>query len=128
MPFHHRLSADFGIIAYEISEAVKSDFTVLLSPCGLYDVEFFEGVEKSLYGRLGVPVDVHSLSPYALDMSEASFDKHLSYLSVDDSYVQETVEKIAYEKLLNLNNERGIAFAVDKLVDKLSGGTSVYIT
>ena len=128
MPYHHKYSSDFGVLAYEISEAVKPDFAILSSPCMQYGNDFFKGVEESLRGRLGVYIDIHTLSPYALDFSETTFDKCLGYLSVDDFYVQAMVEQIAHDNLLNLNNMHGIASAVDRLVDKLSGGAGSLIT
>jgi|GEM_PF-2606704 len=128
IPFDYRYSSDFGIIAYELSEAVKADFAVLSSLCMPYDVEYFKSVEKSFIGRLGIDIDVHSLSPYALDSNEASYEKKLSYLSVDDSYVCQTIENISYDKIINLNNQNGISFAVDRLINKLSGGLASIIT
>jgi peptide maturation system protein (TIGR04066 family) len=128
MPYSHQYSIDFGITAYEMSEAVKPDFTVLSSPCMPYDTDYFKSVEESLQGRLGISVDVHSLSPYALDMTESSIEKQLGYLSVDDAYIQETVDRIGYNKLLNLNRKQEMTHVVDRIIDKLSGGVSTYIT
>jgi peptide maturation system protein (TIGR04066 family) len=121
MPYHYQYSSDFGVIAYEISEAAKPDFAILLSPCMQYEAEFFKGIEDSLRGRLGVHVDVHSMSPYTLDFSAATIEKSLSYLSVDDSYVCDMIKRADYVNLLNLNNVDGISSAVDRLIDKLSG-------
>lgn len=128
MPYDYQYSSDFGIIAYEISEAAKPDFVVLASPCMPYDMNFFKGVEESLHGRLGVFIDIHSLAPYALDLSESSVNKRLSYLSVDDYYVQKIIEQISYVNLLNLNHMQGISSAADKFVDKLSGGLGALVT
>ena len=124
MPFDYQYTSDFGVLAYEISEAVKPDFVVLSTPCMPFDTGFFSGIEESLFGRLGVTIDIHSLSPYALDFSDSVVDKSLSYLSVDDEYVEETIKQFANEKLLNLNNKHGIETAVDRLIDKLSSSPS----
>jgi hypothetical protein len=120
--FDSRFSTDFGIIAYEISEAVKSDFAILSSPCAPYDKEFFRGIEDGLQGRLGVSVDAHSLSPYALDF--AAEMQSLSYLSLSDTFVCDIIEQIGYDKLYNLNNIDGISSVVDLLIDKLSNDDS----
>jgi len=122
MPYNHQYSSDFGILAYEFSEAVSPDFTILSSSCMPYDIKYFEGIEKCLCGRLGIDIDLHSLSQYALDFSESSIEKSLGYFSVDDSFVQETIEQISYANLFNLNQMSGIAAAVDRLIDKLSRG------
>jgi hypothetical protein len=127
MPYSYKYSSDFGIIAYEISEAVKSDFTILSSPCILYDSNFFSGVEKSLSGRLGVDVDTHSLSPYALDSNGFMLDNGLSYLTVDEVYIKKTIEQIGYDKLLNLNSMDGIKSAVDRIIEKFSNDSSSII-
>jgi hypothetical protein len=81
-----------------------------------------------LKGRLGVSIDVHTLSPYALDLSDTTYDKALGFLSIDDALVTEMIQQIAHEKLLNLNHMDGITAAADRLVDKLSGGTGSIIT
>jgi len=128
MPYDHRYSSDFGIIAYEVSESVKPDFTILSSPCMPYDTGYFEGIEKSINGRLGIVVDVHSLSPYALDFNETSVEKCLAYLSVDDLHNQETIKRIDYDNLLDLNNMSGITSVADRLVNKLSGELGLLLT
>ena len=128
MPYHYQYSSDFGILAFEISEAVKPDFSVLSSPCMSYNTDFFKGIEKSLCNRLGVVIDIHSLSPYALDcFNEPSFEKCLGYLSVDNLYVQEMIKRIEYDNLFDLNSMDGVAFAIDRLIDKLSGGVGSLI-
>jgi uncharacterized protein len=128
MPYDVRHSSDFGVLAYEFSEAVPPDFAVLSSPCMPYEIGYFKGVEKSLHGRLGITIDIHSLSPYVLDYAEISFEKSLCYLSVDDEYVREMIKRIGYDNLLNLNHKVGISAAVDHLIDKLSGGVGSIIT
>lgn len=120
MTYNHQYSTDFGIIAYEISEAVRPDFAILSSLCRPYDIDYFKGIEDSLLGRLGVRIDVHSLSPYAPDFNNPFGEKKLSYLSLDDAYVRGMIEQTAYNNLLNLNEMDGISTAVDRLVDKLS--------
>ena len=126
MSYDYRYSTDFGIIAYEVSEAIKPDFAILSHPCMEYDIQFFKGVEEALHGRLGTHVDVHSLSSYALDFFDD--DKALSYLSVDDSYVSEMISQAGYNNLINLNNMDGISSAIDRLVEKLSDNSSSLIT
>ena len=128
IPYDYKYSSDFGIIAYEISEAIKPDFAILASPCMQYDMKFFEGIEKSVLGRLGVSVDIHTLAPYALDFTEVSFEKGLGYLSVDDDYVQDMTEKIDHSNLLNLNLMNGISAAVDRIIDKLSCSAASLVT
>jgi peptide maturation system protein (TIGR04066 family) len=128
LPNDYRYSTDFGILAYELSEAVRPDFAVLSSPCMLYDTDFFKGIEESLLGRLGVSIDIHSLSPYALDYAGITNEKRIGYLSLDDAYVQNTINQIAYNTLLNLNRRDGISLAVDRLINKLSGGAGALIT
>ena len=128
MPYHYQYSSDFGILAYEFSEAIKPDFAILSSPCMSYDLDFFKSVEDGLHGRLGIFVDVHSLSPYALDFTGFSKEKCLAYLSLNDLYVQESIEQIKYNKLLNLNNINGVSSAVDRLIDKLSNNIGSLIT
>jgi peptide maturation system protein (TIGR04066 family) len=127
-PYDRRYSSDFGIIAYEMSEAAKPDFTILSSPCTLSDVSFFEGADKELQGRLGVAVDAHSFAPYALDIADSSNDKSLGYLSVDDYYIEETIKRAGYRNLFNLNNMQGISAVIDRVVDKFTGGVGLLIT
>jgi peptide maturation system protein (TIGR04066 family) len=122
MPYDYKYSADFGILAYEFSEAVRPDFTILSAPCVAYTDNYFKGIEERLQNRLGVSVDVHSLSLYTLDFNEATPKKRLAYLTVDDSYTQEMIRQIGYNNLLNLNNMDGISSAADRLINKLSGG------
>lgn len=127
MPYNHQYVSDFGVIAYEISEAVKPDFSVLSHPCMPYYDTFFKGIDKCLQGRLGVSIDIHSLSPYALDFYEPAPVKRLAYLSVDASHVHSTIEKLSTENLLNLNTMTGISSAIDKMISQLSDGTSSII-
>ena len=126
MPFNPIRSSDFGLLANEISEAVKPDFAILSSPCLLYDDAFFKRVEDSLYGRLGVSIDVHSLSLYALDILAEKND--LSFISVDNSFVDNIIKQIGYKNLINMNDIAGISDTVDRLIIKFSNETSSLIT
>ena len=128
MPYNNQHSSDFGIIAYEMSEAIKPDFSIMCSPCLSYEHKSFEEIEKSIFGRLGVCIDIHSLSPFALDYNEISTEKRLGYLSLDEKYVQDMISKIDYTGLLNLNTMNGISSAADRVIDKLSGGAGSLIT
>jgi len=127
MPYSHQYSFDFGIIAYEISESVKSDFTILISPCMQYNSEYFKDIEENLRCRLGVDINVHSLSTYSLDSNEPFIGKSFAFLTLDDLYVQKTIEQINYENLLNLNSKDGITKAVNKLIFALSDSSSSLI-
>jgi len=126
MSYDYQYSSDFGILAYEISEAIKSDFSILSSPCMPYDVEFFKKVEKVIYGRLGTYIDIHSLSPYTIDST--SSEKNLSYLSVDEIYISDIIYRLGYDKLMNLNSMNGILLAFSKIVDKFTDNMSSLIT
>jgi peptide maturation system protein (TIGR04066 family) len=128
MPYDYRYSSDFGILAYEISEAAKPDFAVLSSLCMPYSEDYFKDIEESLRGRLGIQVDVHTFSLYAHDFYEPSFEKCLAYLSVDEVYAKEMMERAGYENLLDMNNKDGVAAAVDRVIDKLSGGLGQLVT
>lgn len=122
MSYDYRFASDFGIIAYEISEAVKPDFAILSSPSLSYEMHDFNRIEEALFGRLGVSVNIHTLSYNALDFF--TNEMSLSYLTVDEAYTNEIIARIGYKKLLNLNEEAGITLASDRVINFFSDSSS----
>ena len=128
IPYSSNYSSDFGILAYEFSEAVKPDYTILSSPCMPYDIGYYEGIEETIHSRLGVRIDTHSLSRFALDFNDPSGKKSIGYLSVGECYIRDMIKQIKYNKLFDLSNKCGITSEVDRLISKLSNAATSIIT
>lgn len=117
----------FGIIAYEVSQAVIPDAVVFSTFYENYDKEFFEKLNNNAKYKLGYAVDCYNLSNTQFDWMAANEYDSVSYLKIDNKKVDEKIKKsysgdIPVYNTLNANN---CEMMIDFLVDRLSGNDEV---
>ena len=118
--YYQGYSNDYGTLAFEVSEAINPDFTILSSIYDAYEMSYFQNIEKGLKGRLNIEIDLHSLSEYSLDFGSMSVEKKMVYLTLDNTVVDEKIFEINYSNLLNLNSRTGITSTFERIINKLT--------
>ena len=107
MLYSKKYSHDFGILGYEMLQAIEPDCLVLGSLYFPYcDVTYFEGIERAIENKFDIPVDVHVLSEFTLDKSESLSAKEMTYLTLDESFVENIVKKMDDLRIFSLVDER----------------------
>lgn len=89
----------FGIYPYLISQALSSDYFVLVTPLDETDKEFFEKISECFWHRFGFKIDAVNMLNAALDIDD-SIERHkviLNYLPAQNA------DKIISKKFVDSN-------------------------
>lgn len=121
MPFNYEFTNKFGILAYEISQAIIPDFVVLSTLYECISKDFFELISKSYRYKFGYNIDCYNISNTSLDVERSKSEKSLQYTTVDCEFINKhkndynTLETPIYN-ILDKNDAKLMAkFAIDKL-------------
>ncbi len=95
MKFNSKHTNQFGIMAYEISQAVTPDAAVCSVLYEEYKPVFFENVLTSLKYKLGFTVDCFNISNYQLDWIRTDASKQLSYTLLESNTVTKRAENLS---------------------------------
>ncbi|MDE6252622.1 MAG: TIGR04066 family peptide maturation system protein [Lachnospiraceae bacterium] len=107
MPVSEKHSEYFGVFAFEVFNAIKSDVLLLCMHNNIYTNEYFEEVQKLFKYRYQSDIDAIIISNYAYDSFSLETEGEIKYLSFDDAevdryiadYPQNVYGRTAYEKL-----------------------------
>lgn len=113
----------FGIFAYEISQALLPDFTILSTYYEDYKQEYFSKMVNSIKYRFGYDVDCFNLSNVQFDWIKAKEGNSDIYLTIESSFVDE--RKKLYDQLsmpvYNILNRYDVHYLAEHLIGKLNG-------
>ncbi len=122
MPFNNRLPNRYGILAYEVSQAVTPDSTVYSCHYSEYTPEYFSKMNDTLKYRLGCKVDCYNMSNNIFDWVASKYEGRMVYTSSNSRFVDEKLR--AYEQLglpiFNVLNSEGAVRMTDCLINKLA--------
>lgn len=93
MPFNSRFTNGFGILAFEISQAIVPDAAIFSLLYEDYEKENLEKIYTMVRHRLGFEIDSFNLSNTKFDWDASKQDDEISYISVDSQFLQSTKKK-----------------------------------
>jgi peptide maturation system protein (TIGR04066 family) len=122
MPFNNRMPNRFGILAYEVSQAVTPDSAVFSCHYSEYKADYFNKMADTLRYRLGCKVDCYNMSNVMVDWTNSKYEKRIIYTSLDSRFIDEKLKN--YDQLdipvFNVLNDKGAAGIFDCLINKLA--------
>lgn len=83
MSFNDELTNRFGILAYEVSQAVTPDFAILSILNGNYERDFFNNIFNNVKYRFGFEVDCYNLANVQIDPAGTLLNKALKFMTLD---------------------------------------------
>ena len=115
--FNHN---NYGIIAFEISNAVPCDCAVMCSPY----YQFFNGDYSEVYNdmlnKYGFSVEYCHVAPVTIDTRTIADDFIRGFLSIKKDFVKDKVRDYNRDDVLYLGDKSGLEIAVDGIIDKLN--------
>ena len=129
MPFNRKFTNKFGLLAFEISQAVAPDAVIASLLYEDYRPEGFDEYTNLFKYKLGFEVDFFNISNMQFDWTRA-YDEHVkSYTSLDYRFIDEKKMKYSSNKipLLNILNKNDSDYMVDHVIEKLVGYADVQI-
>lgn len=122
LPFNDEFTNRFGILAFEISNAVTPDASVLCLPYNEYKQEDLEHLFISIRYKLGFDIDCYNLSNIQPDWMNIAKGVEVSFATISSDFVDEKRANLqkAGLPIYNVLNPEDAEKIVLKLVDKLA--------
>lgn len=129
MPYNRMITNKFGLLAFEVSQAVIPDVVIaslLYEDC---KPEGFDEYTNLFKYKLGFEVDFFNISNMQFDWLKATEEYVKSYISLDYKFIDE--KKVKYGNnaipVFNILNEDDSDTIVKQTIDKLTGYADVQI-
>lgn len=108
MPYNNNLTNRFGVLAYELSQAVTPDSTIFSCHYNEYLEEYFIKMVESVRSRLGCKVNCFNISNVVFDWNNSKEWRKESYISLDSEYVDKKMQDYAAynQSIFNVLNHK----------------------
>ncbi len=127
MRFNNKFTNRFGILAYEVAQAIRPDVTILNVLYEDYYPDFFVSLSNSIKYKLGFEVDCFTLANIKFDWEKSKESEHIVYSTFDSKFIDRKISK--YSELstpvFNTLDFQDSCKMVDYLVNKLSCNENV---
>lgn len=122
MAYTNKLTNRFGVLAYEICQAVTPDSAVLACHYDEPSNDFFINLKESIRYKLGCIINCFSIANTIFDWNNSKDWSKISYLSVTSKFVDENMRKFipkgeAFFNVLNTKDARKMS---EHIIDLLS--------
>lgn len=121
MPFNDKFTNKFGIMSYEISQAVNPDICVFSSLYSEYNMDYFGKISNSTYYKLGYNIDCFNLSNNSFDWASSENNNKEVFLTINSNIVDEKIKDYSKldTKVYNILNDDSANKMAEYLLDKL---------
>jgi len=121
MPYNRQFTNNFGIFAYEVSQAVIPDFVIYSLLYEDYKVDAFEVLNNSLRFKLGFNADLFNIANSQFDWTQAYEEHIFSHISIDSQAVSEKImtHYQSRETVLNVLNDGDADMMANYAIEKL---------
>ena len=122
MSINNNITNDFGILLYEVSQAVIPDLAVLGCYCGDYYKEYFSKMKKLIKYRFNTNIECFSISNTIYDGIESQGKSEMEHISVSSEYVDNQIQTFKYygEKIFNVLNLKDSKKMAEYIIDMLA--------
>lgn len=122
MKLNNEYTHNFGIFAYEVSQALTPDFVLVSSLYENFKPEYFQKISTAFKYKFGYEVDCFNLSNVQCHWPNAGDFTELEYLTIDPNFIDKKIKnykdlKIPIFNIFNSIDAKKIATAI---IDKLS--------
>lgn len=91
MPFNKQFTNRFGILAYEVSQAIAPDFSIISVLYDSYNANYFNMLSTSIKYKLGFEVSCFNVSNVQFDWSMSLLGNRSQYNVYDSSFIDEKI-------------------------------------
>lgn len=119
MPLNEKHSMNYGITAFEIFHAIKSDFNILNLWCDFYNDEFIEKISNVLEYKLHTLLDCVCMSNICID-NKSNISSILQYNVLKNNKVEEYRSKITNTEFYNITDSKSHYLLNKQIITQLS--------
>jgi peptide maturation system protein (TIGR04066 family) len=122
MAIDNNFTNHFGILTFEISQALEPDFVILSSLYENYKAGYFDNISDGIAKRFGYPVNCHILAHTKIDWQQSQDGSDLSYLSLNSDFLTKKIKDYSNidSTVLNIYDRNGLIRLAGIMLDKLS--------
>ena len=120
MPFNKTITNKFGILAYEICQAIRPDATILSTY--LYDdYNHLEKLVNIIQYKFNIEINCINISNKKVDFDETYNDNKIHFITLDSNYVQSIKQNMSQSiPIFNIVNGEDKSLMSDFLIDTLN--------
>ncbi|MGN1146420.1 MAG: TIGR04066 family peptide maturation system protein [Acetatifactor sp.] len=93
LPVNDEFPCDFGVLPFEVFNAVKPDAGICTLYCGIYSKDFFDNLKICIQYRYGISIDCIAMNNVTIDKGTSYEIGRLKYITVEkklmSSYLKE---------------------------------------
>ena len=120
MQYNSTVTNHFGILPYEISQALDPDYIVTVIPYGEYDRSFYNKVSSTVESRLGCANISYGMTNCFIDINLSRQDNQVRYCNVRYDDVERNIAECDNPKVYNLLSDNQINLIAEEIISKLS--------
>lgn len=122
MPYNNTLTNRFGILAYEVSQAVASDCAIFSCHYAEYNTDYFKGLSDLVKYKLGLEVSCYNISNVMFDWVNSKQESKSIYTTLDTTFIDEKITKYSKNDtpVFNILNTEGAANISQCILDTLA--------
>ncbi|MBP1904018.1 peptide maturation system protein (TIGR04066 family) [Paenibacillus turicensis] len=123
IPINNNNTNHFGLIPYMISNAVKTDITILSTYFNYYNVEVLNEFRKCCKYRFNCITDYINIANTRYMLNPENVDQSVDYMSLTSEYVLEQLPSISTKEfhLFNILNDPDAEFIFERICSELEG-------
>lgn len=127
MTYNNKYTNRFGILAFEVCNAIQFDSVVVSTLYGDYSDEYFTTMQQSLKYRLGIEIDAFNLTPLKGDFKALDSMNRFGYLTLSSNFIDDKIKVFnnLNFKVCNILNNKNRDELVDYLIDKLASYSDI---
>lgn len=121
MPFNNKFTNRFGILAYQVSQAVTPDYSIFSVLFEDYFPEFFENISKMVRYRLGFDIDSFNLGNVIFDGVKSDLEDKMIYTMIDCKIIDKKKEELnrIKDNIYNILNGNDAISIANNIIYKL---------
>lgn len=122
MPINTTFTNNFGILAFEVSQAIKPDAAILSVFYEDFKEEYFNNLNLSATYKLGFSIDCFHLANVKFDWSSSKLEQKMKYITINPYMIEEKKKKISNVEfpLFQVFNKNDRGKIVDCVINKLA--------
>ncbi|MBY6914835.1 TIGR04066 family peptide maturation system protein [Clostridium botulinum] len=124
MPFNRKITNKFGILAYQISQAIVPDVVVMSILCKDNDTEgFLKLLSNSHKFKFGYEIDCYNISSTKLNPNDTERERQLQYVTTDFEFINKNkrhycnIDKPLYNIMDKSDSQNMANFIIEKLAE-----------
>lgn len=129
MTYNNNYTNRFGILAFEVCNAIQFDSVVVSTLYNDYNENYFAAMKQTLKYRLGIEIDAFNIAPLKGDFEVLDNMNRFDYITLSSDFVDNKIKAYGNTnfKIFNILNDENSDELVNYLIDKLAGYSDIQV-